>query len=114
MSVSTTVEMLETRVCIKGDGTSASISFFAVETTPATQRLNSLHGVRVARPRKKAHLVTVEVGWETPCNMHGMLIFDLEREFQGRDIPTYLPNEVRLHVLLTSEAVFSYLEDMLS
>lgn len=114
MSVSATIDVLEARVKVHADERSATIDYFAVEAHPAADRLQGFSGVRVTHPRKKAHLVKLEVAWDESCNLRGMLIFDLARERKGADIPSFLPLGLRYHLLMTSAGVFEYLADMTS
>lgn len=113
MSVSASIDILEARVKVHADERSATIDYFAVEANPAADRLKSFSGVKVTHPRKKAHLVKLEVAWDESFNLRGMFIFDLARERKGADVPSFLPLGLRYHLLMTSDAIFAYLANMM-
>lgn len=108
----TSTPNLETRIRVDETGYSLTIAYFAVEHDARFERLNKMEFVHVAEPpAQREHLATLKVALTRPTELIGVVRFELEREYEGQDIPMYLPNDIRYHVLITSSAIFDLLAE---
>lgn len=114
MATSASTEKLMTRIMFDEVGTGAEIAYY-LETEPTEHKTyQPSQGICIYIPKKYVHLVTCFVSWKKPTKMRGWCSFELVRDKGGQDIPKYLPEEVRYHLLMTSAGVFEYLADMTS
>lgn len=108
----TSTPNLETRIRVDETGYTLTIAYFAVAHDPRFEHLENMEFVTVADPlAQREHLATLKIALVRPTELIGMVRFELERESEGRDIPMYLPNDIRYHVLMTSSAIFDLLAE---
>lgn len=111
-TTATITNLIETRVRVNQSGHGLTIAYFVPEVPNRFQDLEKNPKVFLARPEHTLeHLATIEITLERPSELRGYIRFDLEREFEGRDIPVYIPNDIRYHVLMTSQAIFALLAE---
>lgn len=82
----------------------ASIEIFMVRDD------EKLADKRFDYPEILGRLLAGPVIWFAERDTPARETFRLESSKIGRDIPDWLPNEIRYHVLMTSQATFQYLE----